>query len=114
MDPNRKKCPACKVKPVAVNYHHKGKIYYKRLCHQCARLGRRPAPPGWVRSGYKPKAWCDKCGFKFKVKQQMNVVYVDGNQNNNDWVNLKTICLNCLAEIKLNNLPWKPYITPDY
>jgi len=38
----------------------------------------------------------------------MRVYYVDGNLKNNDWNNLKTICLNCQAAVLDAKLGWKP------
>jgi hypothetical protein len=35
------------------------------------------------------------------------VLHVDGNLNNADVRNLKTVCLNCVEEIKRSDLPWK-------
>ena len=41
--------------------------------------------------------------------------YVDGNLKNNNWLNLKTICLNCAQEVYRSKLPWKPApIVPDF
>jgi hypothetical protein len=43
------------------------------------------------------------------------VFHLDGNLNNCDVRNLKTICLNCAVEITKLDLPWRPGdITPDH
>jgi hypothetical protein len=42
------------------------------------------------------------------------VYHIDGNLNNSGLRNLKTICLNCVEEVKRADLPWKPGdLTPD-
>ena len=64
--------------------------------------------PGWARSGYTKKDKCERCNFKFKFLTQSRVFYLDGNLNNNDWTNLKTLCLNCQEEVFKSKLPWKP------
>lgn len=115
LDEERKICPACKKRPVAINYHRNGKTYYKDRCDCCRRANKRPLPPSWVRSGYKKKEACEKCRFRFKHPEQAFVVHLDGNQDNADWANLKTICANCNIEITHSNLPWKPSkLTPDF
>jgi hypothetical protein len=64
--------------------------------------------PVWQTAGYKKKATCDRCGFKAKYSSQLLVYHVDGNLHNTSTRNLKTICLNCSAEIKRVDLPWQP------
>lgn len=112
----RKICPICKHYPVAVNYHRKGKTYFRTACTPCIHKGKKlkPEVPNWFRSGYRKKDKCDRCSFKFKFNEQSNVYYIDGNTDNTNWNNLKTICLNCQQEIsKLSN--WRPGdITPDF
>jgi len=72
-------------------------------------------PPGWLKSGYKKKEKCDKCGFRFKHTDQASVYHIDGNSNNNDWTNLKTICANCGIDVKHSKLPWVPSdLVPDF
>jgi hypothetical protein len=42
------------------------------------------------------------------------VYHVDGNLNNSNLRNLKTVCLNCVVDINKADLPWKPGdLTPD-
>lgn len=107
-------CPCCLKKPVAVNYHKYGKIYYRNKCSVCYGRKKKPAPPGWVRTGYKKKDNCERCGFKFKYPEQSKVHHVDGDLTHNDWINLKTICVNC--EVELTHAPGKwrnSKIVPD-
>jgi len=69
---------------------------------------------GWLKSGYKKKEKCDRCGFKFKHPEQATVYHVDGNIGNSDWVNLKTVCANCVIEVEHGRLPWAPSdLIPD-
>jgi len=100
-------CPACRIKPVAICNRRGGKEHYRNRCDQCYRKNRKPAVAGWIRSGYKKKEKCEKCGYRFMHGEQAVVAHVDGNIDNNSWVNLKTVCLNCQIAIKHSNLPWK-------
>jgi hypothetical protein len=105
----RKTCPHCNQRPVAVNFHRNNKIYYRKFCDTCLRRGIRykPEPPAWHRAGYSKKERCEKCGFKARHPEQLGVFYVDGNLKNNNWLNLKTICLNCTQEVQKSRLPWR-------
>lgn len=112
---SRSICPICAKHPVALNYYRNSKAYYRTACTGCIHRQRQKLPqvPGWLRAGYKKQARCDRCGFSFKVSDQSLVYYVDGDLNNNRWRNLKTICLNCSAEVK--KIKWKPSnLVPDF
>jgi hypothetical protein len=61
----------------------------------------------WQLSGYKKKTICDRCGFRAKTNAQLVVMHVDGNLNNSQLRNLKTVCMNCVAELKRVDLPWQ-------
>ena len=63
--------------------------------------------PRWQTSGYKKKPACDRCGFRARYSAQLLVYHVDGNLHNTDVRNLKTVCLNCVEEIKRSDLPWQ-------
>lgn len=80
------------------------------MCSICfAKKRKVPVPvPRWAGSGYKKKAVCDKCGFRARYSAQLLVFHVDGNLNNSALKNLKTICQNCVVDIKRTDLPWKP------
>lgn len=113
----RNLCPLCHYNLVAVNYVRNGVTHYRNSCSACIRKGRKlkPDSPAWVKAGYKKKPACEKCGFKFKLLEQSNVFYVDGNLKNNNHFNLKTVCLNCQQEIYKSKLSWKPAaIVPDF
>lgn len=104
----RATCNACHQRPVAVNYHRKNKTYYRNRCDSCVRHNKMPKDPipSWVRSGYKKRDKCEKCGFRSRVPEQMNVWYIDTDVNNNQWSNLKTICSNCKIELVKKKIIW--------
>ena len=110
-------CAECHLQPAAVNYRRQDKVYYRRLCDTCITKKKkiRPPVPGWVRSGYKKKGACDRCGFRAKYKEQLGVYHVDGNRHNSTASNLKTVCLNCAVEIGKLKAGWAPAdLIPDY
>ena len=113
----RNLCPVCHVNAVAVNYIREGVRHYRNTCASCSRRGKslKKEPPAWQKAGYKKKTVCEKCGFKAKLPEQLNVFYVDGNLKNNNHFNLKTVCLNCQPEVYKSRLAWKPApLTPDF
>ena len=111
-------CSECNENSAAINYQFDNRTYYRSKCAACLRkqAKKKPVPPLWIRSGYKKKTKCDRCGFTaLNVKTQLRVFYVDGNLKNNDWSNLRTICLNCQAGLLDSKLSWKPAdLVPDY
>jgi len=110
-------CSVCGKKSVAVNYIRNNKTYFRSRCDSCIRKkSRKPAPkPRWLLDGYKKKLHCEKCGFKAKYKEQLFVYYVDGNLNNNNQLNLKTVCANCQYEIAKEGLGWRQGdLVPDF
>ena len=102
-------CPVCNARPRAVAYHKNDKVYYRSRCGICSRRGKKlPAQkPRWQSSGYKKKPTCDRCGFRARYAAQLTVHHIDGDLNNVDIRNLKTICLNCAIEVTRLDLPWK-------
>lgn len=104
-------CTTCKENPAAINYKQGEITHFRTQCAICIRKKKnlKPQPPAWLKSGYRKKSKCDKCGFiASNVKSQMRVYHVDGNLKNTDWTNLKTICLNCQAAIQDSKTTWKP------
>jgi hypothetical protein len=67
----------------------------------------KPRTPKWKSKGYKKKAACDLCGFKGLFTSQITVFHVDGNLENTDLVNLRSICLNCVEVVKKKEITWK-------
>jgi predicted HNH restriction endonuclease len=41
------------------------------------------------------KDYCEQCGFKALHRVQLDVDHIDGNHQNNDELNLQTLCANC-------------------
>lgn len=109
-------CPACNQRPCAVNYHKDDATHYRSRCGYCISKNRKikTPVPRWQLGGYKKKATCDRCGFRAKYSAQLLVFHVDGNMNNSALRNLKTVCQNCIVEIKKSDLPWVPGdLSPD-
>ena len=103
-------CPACNQRLCAVNYAKDGVTHYRSRCEYCIKKNRKikPPEPRWKTSGYKKKNTCDRCGFRSKYSAQLIVYHVDGNMNNATVRNLKTICQNCVVDVKKADLPWRP------
>ena len=112
----RKICPTCNQRPVAVNYVREDVVHYRSICDVCSRGGRKHKPtPSWHKTGYRKKPACERCGFKFKLTEQSAVFYADGNLKNNNHFNLKTVCLNCVHEVQKSKLPWRQGpLVPDF
>lgn len=109
-------CPVCNQRPRAINCHRDDRVYYRSRCEACTKKNKKikPPVPRWQSSGYKKKPTCDRCGFRARYSAQLLVYHVDGNLNNTDVRNLKTVCLNCVEELKRSDLPWqKGDLEPD-
>lgn len=102
-------CKHCNKNCCAVNYIRNGTTHYRSKCDECGRKAtkKKPRVPGWQKAGYKKKAACDLCGFKGLFTSQMTVFYIDGNLENNEYINLRTICLNCVEVVKRKNVTWR-------
>jgi hypothetical protein len=107
--PTRPLCNVCNTRPRAVAYHKYGRVYYRSRCDACITRNRRlpRKTPRWQSSGYRKKIQCDRCGFLARHPAQLLVYHVDGDCNNTDLRNLKTVCLNCVVEITKLDLPWR-------
>jgi len=107
--PMRPFCKVCGVLPRAVAYHKYDRVYYRSMCTVCQRRGRKQkAPvPRWQLDGYKKKPACDKCGFKARYPSQLFVFHLDGDLNNSNQRNLRTVCLNCGVEVKRSDVTWR-------
>jgi hypothetical protein len=101
-------CKACNQRLVAVNYIKEDVVHYRTRCDICVRKGKKQKTPqpAWQLAGYKKKATCDRCGFKARYASQLLVFHIDGKLNNCDLKNLRTICLNCVEEVKRMDAPW--------
>lgn len=104
-------CPTCQQRPCAVAYNRNQRTYFRSLCDHCLRKKkqrvRRPVTPRWKSAGYRKKTQCDRCHFRARVQSQLMVYHVDGDCNNVDLRNLRTVCLNCAHEITKLDLPWR-------
>lgn len=103
-------CQSCKQRPSAVNYYRDGIAHYRTRCGYCIakKRGIKIPEARWKTAGYKKKPACDRCGFRSRYASQLLVYHLDGNQHNTGLRNLKTICLNCVEEIKRLDRPWAP------
>lgn len=102
-------CKHCNKNFCAVNYKRDGITHYRSICDECGskKAKKKPQKPLWQKSGYKKKATCDICGFKSLYPTQMTVFHVDGNLENIELTNLRTICLNCVEVVKRKEIKWK-------
>lgn len=51
---------------------------------------------------------CDRCGFRARHSAQLTVYHVDGDLNNCNLRNLKTVCLNCVVDVTRSDAGWQP------
>lgn len=102
-------CTTCNKNHCAPNYYRKGIRYYRSRCEDCIRKNKniKPTEPRWKILGYKKKPTCDLCGFRRIYESQLLVFHIDGNLNNNQLINLRTICLNCVESVKRKDPTWK-------
>lgn len=78
------KCPICN----SQFKFRSNKIFCKRGCKEKARV--RP-----YLLIHNKGACCSKCGFIAEHRCQLDVDHIDGNNSNNDVMNLQTLCANC-------------------
>lgn len=104
-------CLQCNQRPRAIAYYKKtGIVQYRRRCENCIKRQQKipVARPRWTSAGYKKKSACDRCAFRASYAQQLLVYHINGNLNDNNQRNLKTICQNCRIDIAKSSLPWAP------
>ena len=102
-------CPVCNKNPIAPAYYRNGKRYYRSRCNECIRRGKnlKVGQPRWKQQGYKKKTVCDLCGFRAKYSSQITVWHVNGNLNDNNLINLRCVCLNCVEDVKRKLFTWQ-------
>ena len=102
-------CNLCNKNYAASNYTRNGITHYRSMCDECKRKKekKKPRTPNWQKSGYKKKATCDLCGFHSVYPSQLTVFHIDGDLENIQLNNLRTICLNCIEVVKRKNITWK-------
>lgn len=112
-----KVCKNCRNHPVTVNYNRNGKTYYRKICYYCIKK-KKTEKEDFIqllkRSGYKKKTICDRCGFKAKTTEQMEIYYKDNNKFNVMLNNLKSYCSNCIIEIRIDPTAANRDIIADY
>jgi hypothetical protein len=81
----------------AVNYIKKGKHHYRSKCQACNKKNpKRQHVYLWQRAGYQKDSNCFLC---------TNVAFV----------NLRTVCLNCVEVVKKKEIVWtRGDLTVDY
>ena len=105
---NRPLCKVCNKLPRAAAYYRNDKRYYRSRCESCIRRNKQltVAEPRWKSRGYKKKNHCDICNFKSRYVTQILVHHIDGNLNNCELINLRSVCLNCMEVVK-RTTTWK-------
>jgi hypothetical protein len=103
-------CQSCRRNPAAVNHRRGDAVRYRSQCTACIRQGRDlPAQePLWRRRGYERRRQCDLCGFRSQYASQIQVVHCDGDLNNCELANLRSVCLNCLEVVRRRRSVWRP------
>ena len=109
MSVNRPICSACNKNYCAVNYKKNDVTHYRSACDECGRKKNKlkPRKSNWQKSGYKKKATCDLCGFKSLFTSQITVFHIDGDLENINLTNLRSICLNCVEVVKKKEVTWR-------
>lgn len=102
-------CSHCNKNLCAVNYNRNGVTHYRSMCDECGRKKNKlkPRKANWTKGNYKKKATCDLCGFKSIFPSQITVFHIDGNLENINQSNLRSICLNCVEVVKKKDVNWK-------
>ena len=102
-------CSTCEKNFCAINYKRGEITHYRRMCDECGRKKNKlkPRTPKWKNKGYKKKTACDLCGFKSLFPTQITVFHIDGNLDNADLANLRSICLNCVEVVKKKEVTWR-------
>lgn len=49
----------------------------------------------YAQQGRKKKGYCEKCGFKAERPCQLDIDHINGDNKNNNTMNLQTLCSNC-------------------
>lgn len=117
MDYIRPQCKVCGKNPRAPAYYRNNKRYWRSRCSTCISKDKKVKipDPKWRLAGYKKKTACDMCGFRSLYGSQIVVYHIDGNLNNCEFINLRSICLCCIEVIKRKHFTWRPGdIEADY
>ena len=105
-----------KMRLAAFNYVRQGKTYYRSKCLVCLSdksKNQAKEAQALAKSGYTLRHECDRCHFIAKHPSQLKIVFLDGNRLNVGRQNLRTYCVNCVAEVAA--LPQhKSELVPDF
>ena len=109
MPTSRPICKKCNQNLCAINYKRNNVTHYRSICDECGRKKNKlkPRNPNWTKSGYKKKTTCDLCGFHSIFPTQITVFHIDGNLENAELANLRSICLNCIEVVKKKEVTWR-------
>jgi len=92
-----------------VNYKKNGKTYYRKKCHRCNVADKKPTKKDWELAGYAKKNHCEKCGFKARHPEQINVIKTIGALRS-----YRSVCLNCDMDLSLSGGWSAGDLTPDF
>jgi hypothetical protein len=90
-------CLICGRNPVAIaGKTSTGRLRFKRRCEECIKRSRAVRLNSFRDHILKhKKSKCEECGFEAQHPCQLDVDHVDGNRENSDPSNLRTLCANC-------------------
>ncbi len=101
-------CRICNKNACAVNYTKNNVRHYRSHCDSCGKDQQKKKPIYlWQKAGYIKDSRCFLCGFKSLYPTQMTVYHIDGKLTNVDFINLRTICLNCVEVVKKKEITWR-------
>ena len=102
-------CKVCNKNLRAPAYYRNGKRYFRARCSACIATNKQltKPKPRWEEKGYKKKNNCDLCGYRSQYSSQITVWHIDGNLNNCELINLRSVCLNCVEVVKRKQTTWK-------
>ena len=86
--------PKCKCGNLRKVKYENGKMFIGRYCNACYRAKSNHSNSDLSYRQHK-KDYCELCGFIAVHSSQLDVDHIDGKRDNNDPINLQTLCANC-------------------